>query len=113
MSNDTLANAAQMVRLQEELAALRAENERLMKQANAKVTVKYTEPFINDEGEEKGGTVSVYGLQRFPVSLRPSQWLKVFSVQDLIKAECTESRIKTETEAKARHTAAKVTNGKA
>lgn len=84
MSNDTLANAAQMIALQEQLDALKAENERLLKAAATKVTVKYN---------EDTGTVSVYGLQRFPVTLRPSQWSKLFTVKESITNEITPERI--------------------
>lgn len=50
-----------------ELEQLRAENERLKKQANKPLTLKVS---------EKGG-VSVYGLGRFPVTLYKEQWVKV------------------------------------
>ena len=35
---------------------------------------------------EEKGTVSIYGLQRFPVSLYPSQWERVIGMADQIKA---------------------------
>ena len=35
---------------------------------------------------EEKGTVSIYGLQRFPVSLYPSQWERVLGMADAIKA---------------------------
>jgi hypothetical protein len=35
---------------------------------------------------EAKGTVSIYGLQRFPVSLYPSQWERVLGMVDQIKA---------------------------
>ena len=35
---------------------------------------------------EAKGTVSIYGLQRFPVSLYPSQWERVIGMVDQIKA---------------------------
>ena len=35
---------------------------------------------------EAKGTVSIYGLQRFPVSLYPSQWERVLDMVDQIKA---------------------------
>ena len=44
-----------------------------------KLTVK-----VNDAK----GTVSIYGLQRFPVTLYPSQWERVFGAADAIKAAC-------------------------
>jgi hypothetical protein len=57
----------------EDMAAL------VLKMQNApqgKLTVK-----VNAEK----GTVSIYGLQRFPVSLYPSQWERVFAATDQIK----------------------------
>ena len=35
---------------------------------------------------EAKGTVSIYGLQRFPVSHYPSQWERVLGMADVIKA---------------------------
>jgi hypothetical protein len=46
-----------------------------LQSAPAKLTVK-----VNDKG-----TISIYGLQRFPVSLYPSQWERVFAAADQIK----------------------------
>jgi hypothetical protein len=83
-ANEALANAARMQALMEEMAKLKAENERLLKVQASKVTVKY-----NDDT----GTLSVYGLQRFPVTLRPTQWKKLFTVQSAIEHEITSERI--------------------
>lgn len=90
MSNDTLANAAKMVELQEELAALKAENERLIAQQNAKVTVK---PSVYDDGSLKGG-VSVYGLQQFPVTLFPEQWERLFAAKQTIMDVCNRGDVR-------------------
>jgi hypothetical protein len=50
---------------------------KLQSAPQAKLTVK-----VNAEK----GTISIYGLQRFPVSLYPSQWERVFAAADSIKA---------------------------
>jgi hypothetical protein len=46
------------------------------------------------EKSQKGG-VSIYGLQRFPVTLYPNQWKKVFAMSEEIQAfiakNCPES----------------------
>lgn len=89
------------MKLRQELEALRNENLRLERLVEQRVTVKYNEPFFDEKtNTEKGGTISVYGLQRFPVSLRPSQWLKLFheSVIGAIKEECTQERLDAEQE---------------
>lgn len=61
-----------------ELAALRAENERLRaNQAKPRsLSLKVSEK----------GAVSLYGMGRFPVTLYKQQWVKLFSVQEEIKA---------------------------
>lgn len=58
-----------------ELERLRAENAALKAAANKAVTIKIG---------TKGG-ISVYGLGRFPTTLYPKQWARVFAVQDKIK----------------------------
>lgn len=73
-----------LAEMAKQIEALQAENARLNKQASSKVAVKYN---------EETGTLSVYGLQRFPVTLRPTQWKKLFSVQETIEHECTPERI--------------------
>jgi hypothetical protein len=55
--------------IEEQLAALKAENEAL----KAKAEVKRT---LSMKVSEKG-VASLYGLGRFPVSLYKSQWLRV------------------------------------
>ena len=62
--------------LHEEIARLRAENERLKDQRQTRVSLKVS---------EKGG-VSVYGLGRFPVTLYKEQWAKLLDVADDIRA---------------------------
>jgi len=61
----------------EELARLRAENERLRRTSSSRgMTIKVS---------EKGG-VSVYGLGRFPVTLYKEQWLKLLDLADDLRA---------------------------
>ena len=60
----------ELAKLQEQLKALQAENTRL--QAEKAAVVK---PRITVKCAEFGsGTVSVYGYQKFPISLYPEQW---------------------------------------
>lgn len=66
-----------MTQVQAELAKLRAENERLKAAAQRKVTVKL--------GEK--GTISVYGVGRFPVSLYKSQWQRVLAKETIVSIE--------------------------
>jgi hypothetical protein len=61
---------------QNEIARLRAENERLKRGASRGLTLKVS---------EKGG-VSVYGMGRFPVTLYKEQWLKLLDLADDIRA---------------------------
>lgn len=57
--------------LQTKLAAMQAENERLKAEAS-KATVQQR---ITIKAADYGaGSVSLYGLQRFPLSLHPAQW---------------------------------------
>ena len=66
----------------EELARLRAENERLRRTSSSRgMTIKVS---------EKGG-VSVYGLGRFPVTLYKEQWLKLLEVADEVRAFIAEN----------------------
>lgn len=62
--------------LMDQIAALQAENQALKAKKNLPVTFKVT---------EKGG-LSVYGLGRFPVTLYKSQWVKLISAIDSLKA---------------------------
>ena len=61
--------------LHEEIARLRAENERLKTHREARVTLKVS---------EKGG-LSLYGLGRFPVTLYKEQWTKLLDMADEIR----------------------------
>ncbi len=74
--------------VQEQLAALQAENERLREAAKGKVR-----PLSLKIGE-KGGVV-LSGLQRFPVTLGPVQWRRVFAYQGEIEKfiEANKSRL--------------------
>lgn len=68
--------AAPKLTVEQELAALRAENEALRKAQTAKVRV----------GVSAKGGVSIYGMGRFPITLYASQWLTIFGMADDIKA---------------------------
>lgn len=62
--------------LEAQLAALKAENEKLQKQATLSGGIKVSEK----------GAVSVYGLGKWPVTLYPEQWAKVFAKKSEIEA---------------------------
>ena len=62
--------------LQAELERLRAENERLKKGNQGRLTMKVSEK----------GALSVYGMGRFPVTLYKEQWLRLLAMADEIKA---------------------------
>lgn len=64
-----------------EAEKLRAENANLQKAADAAVRFKVG---------EKGG-VSVYGLQRFPVTLYREQWTRLLAAGDRIRAFIVEN----------------------
>jgi hypothetical protein len=74
------------VDLKNELARLRAENERLKKSGSKGMSLRVS---------EKGG-VSVYGLGRFPVTLYKEQWKKLLDMSDEIRSfiEANESQLK-------------------
>lgn len=67
----------------DELAELRAENERL-KAANAPKALTF-------KVSAKGG-VSVYGLQRFPVTLYKDQWARVLQAAPELAAFIAENQ---------------------
>jgi hypothetical protein len=62
--------------LHEEIARLKAENERLRGRREGRVSLKVS---------EKGG-VSLYGLGRFPVTLYKEQWTTLLNMADDIRA---------------------------
>jgi len=69
-----------MDKLKSELEKLKQENEKLKKQAQAKV--KNGDPLSNGlalKVAEKGG-LSVYGLNRFPITLYKDQWKSLLEV---------------------------------
>jgi len=68
----------------DELARLKAENERLKAQQSRGMTLKVS---------EKGG-LSVYGLGRFPVTLYKEQWTKLLAMADDIRAFLKENDAK-------------------
>jgi hypothetical protein len=61
-----------------ELAKLKAENEALKAKAQARLTLKVSVK----------GAVSLYGLGQFPVTLYPTQWLKVLDMGKDIRETC-------------------------
>lgn len=71
-ANNALALAAQVQKQKEE-------NDKLLKAAQSSVRVV---------GNPDTGTVSVYGLGRFPISPYPEQWEKIFGLKEAIMAEC-------------------------
>ena len=75
--------------LKAELERLKAENEALKSNKNARGT-------LSMKVSEKGA-LSVYGMGRFPVTLYKEQWLKLLGISDEIKKFIDEndSRLKT------------------
>ncbi len=73
-----MSAALNMADLEAQLAAARAENERLVKLTQKKIVP------LSFKVSEKG-CVSVYGLQRFPVSLRAAQWERILDAADKIR----------------------------
>ncbi len=61
--------------LRDELARLRAENERLKERQGRGMSLKVSEK----------GALSVYGLGRFPVTLYKEQWQKLLAMADEIR----------------------------
>ena len=61
---------------QAEIERLRAENERLKRTRDARLTMKVS-------GK---GALSVYGMGRFPVTLYKEQWLRLLAMAEDIKA---------------------------
>lgn len=102
MSNND-ANA-KMAELQAQLAKLQAENEALKAKATEGVFLK-----VSDKG-----AVSLYGVQRFPVTLYGSQWETVLAmgpqIQSFIKANS--SKLKTKEQAIAERDAERKANAK-
>lgn len=66
----------------DEIARLRAENDRLKAQAASGLRLKVSEK----------GAISVYGMGRFPVTLYREQWERLFTakdqIEDFILANC-------------------------
>jgi hypothetical protein len=73
-----------------EFARLQSENEKLKKAAQPREKGK-----ISFSVSEKGG-VSVYGLQKWPVTLYPDQWMRLIQVAgellDFIQANFKENK---------------------
>lgn len=60
----------------ERIASLEAQIARMRKASESKLTIKVS----------KAGAVSVYGLQRWPVTLYAGQWERLLAVSENIKA---------------------------
>lgn len=60
----------------ERIAYLEAQVAKLRKASESKLTIKVS----------KAGAVSVYGLQRWPVTLYASQWTRLLAMRDNIVA---------------------------
>lgn len=69
--------------LEAKLAKAEAELKLAQEKAEAKQRITIKANPAKDGKEE--GTVSVYGLQRFPVSLYPSQWRRLLAASDEIR----------------------------
>jgi uncharacterized small protein (DUF1192 family) len=78
-------SANDVATLHAKIAALQAENDRLAKE---KATRRG--PSLTFKATDKGG-ISVYGLQRFPVTLRPSQWARLQEALPAIVAYAKEN----------------------
>lgn len=68
--------------LMQMVLALKAENEALKAKPQNKVSLKVSEK----------GAISVFGLQRFPVTLYASQWERIIAMADEIKAFIRENK---------------------
>lgn len=71
--------------LQSQIAALMAENDRLKREAANKG------PSLGIKLSQKGA-ISVYGLGRFPVTLYWSQWERLMTMAENIKAFAQENK---------------------
>lgn len=63
-----MENQAKLDAIQAQINALKAEAKALTPKKERTLTIKVHEK----------GTVSVYGLQKFPVTLYPTQWVNLF-----------------------------------
>lgn len=97
MSQDTTAQSIEQKRaaLEEQLAALKAENAKLLKEQRSEWRLQVS---------EKGG-VSVYGFGRFPVTLYPESMIKLLDHADEIKAFIAANKAQLDSIAKARKAA--------
>ncbi len=70
-----MTSAMSMDAMMAELNRLKAENDSLKKQVHRPITIKVSEK----------GAVSVYGINRFPVTLYAQQWQRLLSQAEDIK----------------------------
>lgn len=68
-------NKVTMEELQAQLAALQAENDSLKEKKVSQISCKVSQK----------GAVSLYGLQRFPVTLYANQWERLLGSADSIR----------------------------
>jgi hypothetical protein len=73
--------------LEQELARLRAENDRLKNKGASGLSLKVSEK----------GAVSLYGMGRFPVTLYKEQWLRIIASAPDIEAFIRENDSKLKT----------------
>lgn len=81
MSNSNNTPAVTVEQLMAEMAALQAENQALKKKNEKPITCKVSQK----------GAVSVYGLQRFPVTLYGNQWERLLGASDMIRTFIAEN----------------------
>jgi uncharacterized small protein (DUF1192 family) len=112
-TKENTMNTINNLSLEAQLAALQAENAKLHADLEAKNKPKTTRPSIGEKLSVQispKGVVSVYGLNsRFPVSLYPDQWMKLFSTMANLRAFIEANKeilTKIETERKAADEAA-------
>jgi hypothetical protein len=67
--------------MEQELARLRSENEKLKSQKTKGLTIKVSQK----------GALSVYGMGRFPVTLYKEQWLRLMDKKDEILSFISEN----------------------
>lgn len=84
-----LADLSQpQVSLEQQIAQLRAENDRLKRQAQSKLTLKVS---------DKGG-LSVYGMGKWPVTLYRAQWERLLDsavvIREFIEANAASLKVK-------------------
>ena len=75
-ANVTASENPLFAKMQAEIEALKAQNEKLRKAGQGKLTLKVSQ----------AGAVSVYGMGRWPVTLYAGQWERLLEQAEQIKA---------------------------